>query len=594
MITIGFLILIGIGSFLIGSFPTGFLVGKWFGGIDVRTEGSGNPGATNVGRLLGFRYFVLVMAVDLLKGLVPTLIAPWLLARVYGDSITGVGVITALGTIVGHNFSVFLRFRGGKGVATSLGAMCALDPIASGVAAGAFLFCLLITKYVSMSSILGGTAFVTAHFVFVSNPLSPKNWPFTLLLMVLYPMLIIRHRSNLQRIWAGTERKVLLRKKKPDGRVRIGLLGILVVLLSGLAVAGTVLTRRITEPTVATIGGARWIETCKFRTGHQRVGVVTFYDRGNRLAIGCPRYNYLLLYDVKSKDEVQLLREISLDGRPYAIKETPDGSILVLQRPVGDAHHLEEGYYQEIESDGQAIGDKVRVGWDPDDCALSTDGRFLYVLVSGNAEGEEGKPPPSLVVIDRLSPSGTPKISAQLFFENPDDDPETITLSSNGEFAAVTLYRSEAIVGIDLIDPNAPLVTGRVPLLNRTIPYLAGTLKGDEILMPVDSSRSTALIPQIANPNQRLLVTTGPEASTLEIVDAKNRLLIGNFPLRGPLNLGTIRPTDLDYSSDRQLLVVADRSGGVRLIKVQQDRTDQEADQVQSLASERSETETIR
>src|SRR4051795_11909888 len=157
-------------SYLIGAIPFAYLVAYWAKGIDIRTVGSGNVGATNVGRVLGFRFFLLVFALDVLKGLLPTLGIPRAVTMLAGREVPELAVLVALATILGHNFPVYLKFRGGKGVATSLGALLALDAVASAAAAVGFVVFLLITRYVSLSSLLGGLVFAAAHFVRTDQP----------------------------------------------------------------------------------------------------------------------------------------------------------------------------------------------------------------------------------------------------------------------------------------------------------------------------------------------------------------------------------------------------------------------------------------
>ena len=125
-----------LGGYLAGSIPFGYLVAYAKRGIDIRTVGSGNLGATNVGRTLGFRYFLLVLLLDLLKGFLPTLGFPLLLTRLTGSCPVDLPVLLALAAILGHNFPIYLGFRGGKGVATSLGGVLALDPISCCVRGG--------------------------------------------------------------------------------------------------------------------------------------------------------------------------------------------------------------------------------------------------------------------------------------------------------------------------------------------------------------------------------------------------------------------------------------------------------------------------
>ena len=162
-------------GYLIGAIPFGYLVFRQVKGIDIRTVGSGNIGATNVGRLLGFRYFLLVFALDVLKGFVPTFGVPLVLEKLGTSPPAELPVFVAMAAILGHNFPVYLGFKGGKGVATSLGALLALDPIACAAAAAGFFLVFLPTRYVSLSSIAGALAFVAGHFSLDQGALEPAE-----------------------------------------------------------------------------------------------------------------------------------------------------------------------------------------------------------------------------------------------------------------------------------------------------------------------------------------------------------------------------------------------------------------------------------
>src|SRR4051812_40467004 len=170
MTTLALAVLAVVVAYLLGAIPFGYLVAYRVKGIDIRTVGSGNVGATNVGRVLGFRFFLLVFVLDVLKGLLPTLGFPRAVTALAGREVPALAVLVALATILGHNFPVYLKFRGGKGVATSLGALAALDPVASVSAAVGFTTFLLVTRYVSLSSVLGAIVFVLVHFVRVERP----------------------------------------------------------------------------------------------------------------------------------------------------------------------------------------------------------------------------------------------------------------------------------------------------------------------------------------------------------------------------------------------------------------------------------------
>ena len=119
-----------------------------------------------------------------------------------------------MASILGHNFPVYLRFKGGKGVATSLGGLLALDPIACGAAAVGFFIVFFLTRYVSLSSIAGALAFVAGHFARAREPWSKENLAMSVLSIAIAVLLVVRHHKNLRRILAGTEPKVPLRRSR--------------------------------------------------------------------------------------------------------------------------------------------------------------------------------------------------------------------------------------------------------------------------------------------------------------------------------------------------------------------------------------------
>lgn len=555
-------------AYLIGSIPFGFLVARWVRGIDIRTVGSGNVGATNVGRILGFRYFVLVMLLDLFKGFGPTFGFPIAVEAITGQAVPVLAVPVALAAILGHNFSIFLRLKGGKGVATSLGAVIALDPVAAVAAAVVFLAVFLITRYVSMSSILGGTAFVIVHFASIERPISGESIVLAVLIVVLYLMLIFRHRSNIARIRAGTESKVLCGKPRRDGRSAVIALSA-ITLLGGMTVAGSVLLDADRRAPTLQVGSAVFTEVDRFRTGHQRAGDLTFADNGKILVVSCPRYNRLVFFAIDDDGSATEFEDLKLHGRPVALRALGD-RLFVLQRPTGDDRHLEAGYWETFTLDGSPLGSKFRLGWDPDDLVFSPDGRFAYVLVSGHAEGEEGKHEPALMVIAIGDGVDDYTIISRTDFLEPGDNPRRIVLSESGRFAAVVLDGSFEVAGFDLSDPSQPEPTGRTPLVTRTIPYLSPTTGDDLILMPVDSSHETVLVSDVPGIEGPLLVSTIPYESAIQVVHGVERRALGRLPLRGPLNFGTIIPTGLTYCPDRALLAVSDRAGGVRLVSIRE------------------------
>ena len=184
-------------SYLFGALPIGLLVGRMVKGIDVRDYGSGNIGASNVWRTMGPLWGIAVFLFDFCKGYFPTLLAgrvhevgPWL------------PVLVGLAAILGHNFSPFLRFKGGKGVATSLGVVYGLSLPAAAVGFAVWGLCLLITRYISVSSVIA--ALVTSLVLIGLN----RDLPHVLFALLVAFFVVIKHRSNMARLKAGTEPKV--------------------------------------------------------------------------------------------------------------------------------------------------------------------------------------------------------------------------------------------------------------------------------------------------------------------------------------------------------------------------------------------------
>jgi glycerol-3-phosphate acyltransferase PlsY len=293
-------------GYVIGAIPFGYVIFFAVRGIDIRTVGSGNIGATNVGRNLGFRYFLLVFTLDLLKGFLPTWGISAALKAMNATPGSELQVLVALATILGHNFPIYLSFKGGKGVATSLGALLALDSIACGAAAVGFFVIFLLTRFVSLSSIAGALAFVAGHLARVANPWTRENVPMTMLSIGIATLLIVRHHKNIRRILAGTEPRVSLTKPRgedqgpghPPGKVH--LLVLLGVAIGLVAVVGPIawVVRRARTPIEVNAGPWSLRETHRDVTGQQRASRVVFADHGRTLAVMCPRYNKVLLYRV--------------------------------------------------------------------------------------------------------------------------------------------------------------------------------------------------------------------------------------------------------------------------------------------------------
>jgi acyl-phosphate glycerol 3-phosphate acyltransferase len=551
----------GLFAYLIGSIPFGYLIPRLLKGIDIRTVGSGNIGATNVGRALGFRYFVLVTLLDAFKGFLPTFYASRAVISLTGSSPPEAPVLAMTAAILGHNFPIYLRFKGGKGVATSLGSVIALDPAAGLIAAVGFLFTFVTTRVVSISSILGGASFLGAYFTRVPSAWDRAHALTTIALLCLFALLVARHRSNLKRLWQGTEPRIPFRRS-PKGSARATIL--LTVSIVGLGGAAAAWHGRPRPVGAVHCGPYVFEELARIGTGHQRAEDLVFSSDGTCLAVACPRYQRLLFYHVQNQTGLSLIRDVALDGRPVALA-TYGGTFFVLERPHGDARHLEEGYFETFGVDGIRIGSKTRVGWDPDDIAISPNGSHAFVLTSGKAEGESNRPPPALHVYALGSLAGSHRLISRLEFGESADDPAQIQLSNRGEYAAVSLNGSQSVAAIDLRNPAEPVVIARTSLSARELPTLSPTGTGDEILMPVATERKTVWV-RIA-PSQ-LLIATVPEGSALEVVDAIDRRLLGSIPLRAAGGWNDVRPVGIAASPDSSLLAVASRSGGVHLLSI--------------------------
>ncbi|MEP7013989.1 MAG: glycerol-3-phosphate 1-O-acyltransferase PlsY [Verrucomicrobiota bacterium] len=194
-----------IGSYLIGSIPAGYLAGR-IAGIDIRKEGSGNIGATNVMRVLGKGYGYPVFAFDFLKGLAAVTISI-LIGRLVNPASTPMelfGMIGAVSSVIGHSFPIWLKFKGGKGVATSAGALFGLMPIVAVIGALIWIVVFFLTRYVSVASITAAMALPIVIVVVTSGSDSSGGALFYFSVGIAL-LVILRHRSNLSRLIHGTE-----------------------------------------------------------------------------------------------------------------------------------------------------------------------------------------------------------------------------------------------------------------------------------------------------------------------------------------------------------------------------------------------------
>jgi acyl phosphate:glycerol-3-phosphate acyltransferase len=186
-------------AYLIGSVPFALIIAKRWGAPDLRRAGSGNLGAANVLRTSGVTAGVLVALLDIGKGAAGVLLASRL------DGSTATPAVAGVAAIVGHIYPVWLRFRGGKGVATACGVFAALAPVAMPIALTVFVVSAWITKYISVGSVLASAALPAIAYA-MGAPL-----PIVSAAAAAATLIVFRHRSNIARVWLGTERRIGVR-----------------------------------------------------------------------------------------------------------------------------------------------------------------------------------------------------------------------------------------------------------------------------------------------------------------------------------------------------------------------------------------------
>jgi glycerol-3-phosphate acyltransferase PlsY len=191
-----------IGSYLIGSIPSGLIIGK-LRRVDIREYGSGNIGTTNVLRTLGARYGALVLIADVFKGVIAVLLARYIIGSPMSEMAAG------FAAVAGHDWSVFLKFKGGRGVATSLGGilpMAMWAPLAAVAGVVIFIALIALTRYVSLASIMGSLSAVVAMAVFLGLDRVP--WEYLVYIGGVVALIIFQHRDNISRLRSGTESKL--------------------------------------------------------------------------------------------------------------------------------------------------------------------------------------------------------------------------------------------------------------------------------------------------------------------------------------------------------------------------------------------------
>jgi glycerol-3-phosphate acyltransferase PlsY len=213
MTALPLLCLVAVASYLVGAIPFGYLIARWRG-HDIRREGSGNIGATNVGRVLGLRWGLLVVALDFGKGAVPVALARLIPTPTDSNLLPDtLPVLAGIAAFVGHLLPIYLRFRGGKGVATGCGVIAVLLPLSDPIFGAlitlivllAWGLTLALTRYVAVASIMAAALLFVLRLCITSEPWSNEHVVVTTFCALGALLVLVRHQSNLRRLRQGTE-----------------------------------------------------------------------------------------------------------------------------------------------------------------------------------------------------------------------------------------------------------------------------------------------------------------------------------------------------------------------------------------------------
>ena len=193
-----------IGAYLIGAVPFGFLIGK-MRGVDVRTVGSKNIGATNVFRTVGKKWGLVAFFCDVMKGLLPTLAA-----RHFAADVAWLPLCVAIACVVGHMLTPYMKFKGGKGVATAFGALIALIPATVGIAFALFAVTFACSNYISLGSCVAATSLAVMVWIPFLDHAGCRDMPLCILVTLIAAFIVWKHRSNIGRLLRGNESRIYL------------------------------------------------------------------------------------------------------------------------------------------------------------------------------------------------------------------------------------------------------------------------------------------------------------------------------------------------------------------------------------------------
>ncbi len=293
-------------------------------------------------------------------------------------------------------------------------------------------------------------------------------------------------------------------------------------------------------------------------TGHQRAERVAFFENGTSLVVACPRYGHLVAYDVKGGLVPRWDRK--LRGKPVAVcAGAGAGALWTLQRPAGDARHLEPGFLQRLDVSGNEIGAAIPVGFDPDDFLLLPDQNVAVILLSGNREGETNRPDPSLLFLDVSDPNAPRTLAELTLGVDAGDDPTRLAISERATHLAVLTFKGQ-LIGVDLRAPSRPVETGRLDLAARDRPQWSYH-EGDSMIV---FDRDGGPVVGLRGGSEGLLVSLSGGA--VRVHAALSGRELGTIGLRGPGGFGVEHGMSLAYSTETEMLAISDRAGGVHLV----------------------------
>jgi glycerol-3-phosphate acyltransferase PlsY len=215
MLSLGVILIL---SYLVGSFPTAILLSKIIMKDDIRNHGSGNAGATNVFRVMGWKAALIVVLIDIGKGVAAVIFISKLIWQPVSIDAVTIQMFTGAAAIVGHIWTVFAGFRGGKGVGTAFGVLVALIPLSTLVVGIIWLVLVLITRIVSVGSLAAGILFPVAVLLEKKYSDPTISLPLVIMSLLIALLIVITHRSNIQRLMKGEENRFGSKKNRPKGK----------------------------------------------------------------------------------------------------------------------------------------------------------------------------------------------------------------------------------------------------------------------------------------------------------------------------------------------------------------------------------------